>query len=267
MSTVDNSILIEKDGPIRIVTLNRPDALNATTMEMHTRLSEIWLELSADTEASCVVLTGAGRAFSAGGDFNLMLKLQQDPVACEQIFLETRRVLIDMIRFPLPIIAAVNGPAVGLGCSLAVTSDIVLMSDRSKLADPHINVGLVCGDGGAALWPLHTSMMRAKEYLFTGDSITPELAVQLGLANRVVLHDDLLDEALTLAHRLAKQPQQALRGTKRALNSHIESAIAGPLEIAIQAEMATIKSADHIAIVKSMLKQSEEKRKSRKGSD
>jgi len=262
MNTGD-SILIEKDGPIRIVTLNRPDALNATTLEMHTRLSEVWQELSSDMEASCVVLTGAGRAFSAGGDFNLMLKLQQDPVACEKIFLETRRVLIDMIRFPLPIIAAVNGPAVGLGCSLAVSSDIVLMSDRSKLADPHINVGLVCGDGGAALWPLHTSMMRAKEYLFTGDPLSPEIAVELGLANRVVAHEQLLDEALKLAHRLAKQPAQALRGTKRALNSHIENAVAGPLEIAIQAEMATITSSDHIEIVKNMLKQSEARRQER----
>src|SRR5260221_12884219 len=111
-----------------------------------------------------------------------------------------------MVRFPLPVIAAVNGPAVGLGCSLAVACDLVFMSELAFLADPHVTVGLVAGDGGAALWPLLTSMLRAKEYLFTGDRIPATVAVELGLANRVVASDTLVADAIAVAHRLASMP-------------------------------------------------------------
>ncbi len=266
MSSSSDPILIEKDGNIRIVTLNRPEALNATNGEFHCRISEIWMELAADADAGCVILTGAGRAFSAGGDFGFMLELQQNAKTRDRVTLEMRRLLYDMIQFPLPIIAAVNGPAMGLGCSLALSTDIVLMSDRAKLADPHVNVGLVAGDGGAALWPLFTSMLKAKEYLLTGDDISPDTAVQLGLANRVVPHDELMSTAKELAQKLLRQPQQALRATKKALNNHIEKAVAGPLEIAIQAEIATMTSEEHIAFVDNMIKQSEARKKSRASS-
>jgi enoyl-CoA hydratase len=169
---------------------------------------------------------------------------------------EARAILLDMIRFPLPLIAAVNGPAVGLGCSLALSCDIVLMSDRAHLADPHVGVGLVAGDGGAALWPLFSSLLRVKEYLFTGEAIAPELAVQIGLANRVVPHADLMDEARRLAHRLARVPQTALRDTKRALQAHVEQAVSGPLEIALQAEIKSMASPEHAERVRKLIERS-----------
>jgi enoyl-CoA hydratase len=169
---------------------------------------------------------------------------------------EARTILLDMLRFPLPVIAAVNGPAVGLGASLALACDLVLLSDRAHLADPHLNVGLVAGDGGAALWPLYTSLLRAKEFIFTGERIAPELAVQLGLANRVVPHEELLPEARKLAERLARLPQKALRDTKRALNTHAEKAVTGPLEIAIQAEIASLASPEHAERVRKLITKS-----------
>lgn len=253
MDSLPDEIQIASDGPVRVVTLNRPDALNAANEPMHRGLSQIWRLLAADPGACAVVLTGAGKAFSAGGDFHFMTKLQTDAAFREQTMEETRTILLDMIRFPLPLIAAVNGPAVGLGASLALSCDIVLIAERAHLADPHVNVGLVAGDGGAALWPLFTSLLRAKEFIFTGDRIPAELAVQIGLANRVVPGDGLMDDALRLAHRLAALPQRALRDTKRALNAHLEAVVAGPLEIAIQAELASLGSAEHAERVRQLL--------------
>jgi enoyl-CoA hydratase len=255
-STLPDEIQVSADGPIRRVTLNRPEQLNASNAVLHRGVSEVWGELALDAEARVVILTGAGRAFSAGGDFDHMLDLQRDAGLREQTMAEARTILLDMLRFPLPVIAAVNGPAVGLGASLALACDLVLMSDRAHLADPHLSVGLVAGDGGAALWPLYTSLLRAKEFLFTGERIEPALAVQLGLANRVVPHDELMPEATKLAQKLARLPKRALSDTKRALNTHAEQAAMGPLEIALQAEIASMTSPEHVARVARLISKS-----------
>jgi enoyl-CoA hydratase len=256
MAALPDVIEIQTDGPVRVVRLNRPDALNAVDARLHTALSLVWREIAADEAACAAVLTGAGQAFSAGGDFDFMTKLQADAGYRERVMEEARAILLDMIRFPLPLVAAVNGPAVGLGCSLALSCDVVLISDRAHLADPHVGVGLVAGDGGAALWPLFTSLLRVKEYLFTGDAIPAETAVRIGLANRVVPDADLMDEALRLAHRFARAPRMALRDTKRALQAHVERAVAGPLEIAIQAEMKSMASPEHAERVRKLIERS-----------
>jgi enoyl-CoA hydratase/carnithine racemase len=256
MASLPDEIRVDADGPLRVVTLHRPEQRNAVNEAMHRGLAVLWRQLAADPEAHVVVLTGAGEAFSAGGDFHFMRRLQVEADFREQVMEEARAILLDMIRFPLPVVAAVNGPAVGLGCSLALSCDVVLLSERAHLADPHVAIGLVAGDGGAALWPLFTSLLRAKEYIFTGDPIAPELAVQIGLANRVVAAGALRDEALGLARRLARLPQKALRDTKRALNAHVEKAVAGPLEIAIQAEIASLASAEHAERVRKLIERS-----------
>ena len=151
--------------------------------------------------------------------------------------MRTARLLVDhILGCHLPVIAAVNGPAVGLGCSLAVSADIVLMADNAYLADTHVSIGLVAGDGGVVTWPFMISMLKAKEYLFTGDRIPAETAVEIGLANRVVPADSLMSEALLLAHRLAGEPAQALQETKRALNLHLQEAALRVLPYALSAE-------------------------------
>ncbi|HEX4588016.1 MAG TPA: enoyl-CoA hydratase-related protein, partial [Mycobacterium sp.] len=147
--------------------------------------------------------------------------------------------------FPLPVIAAVNGPAVGLGCSIAVLRDITLISESAYLADPHVAVGLVAGDGGAAMWPLLTPIMRSREYLFTGDRIPATTAVDLGLASRTVAPDELMNEAHALAARLAAQPPDALRGTKRVVNMHLSQVLGGALQAGFAAEVATMQTAAH----------------------
>jgi enoyl-CoA hydratase len=248
-----DEIQVEADGPLRIVTLNRAEKLNAVNAELHAGLARVWDFIAADDEACVAIVTGAGRAFSAGGDFTYMLSLIESPADRERSIAETQRILWAITNFPLPLIAAVNGPAVGLGCSLAASADIVLASDRSFFADPHVGVGLACGDGGAVMWPLLTSMLRCKEYLFTGDRIPADHAVLLGLANRVVPHDDLMAEARALADRLARQPQEALRQTKRALQLHVERAITGIVEAAALAELRTLAGEDHAAIVRAIV--------------
>lgn len=235
------------DGDVRIVTLDRPDALNAFNEELHTELVQLWPVLAADTEAGAVVLTGAGRAFSAGGDFDYIRRFPDDAELRRRTMEEAQQILWSMIRFPLPIIAAVNGPAVGLGTSLALACDIVLVSDRGFFADPHVAVGLVCGDGGAALLPLVAPLLRAKELLFTGDRVKPHVAVELGMANRVVAHDELLTEAVALAQRIAAQPRFAVQATKRAIQLGIEQAISGVIESAARAEEESMASPEHRA--------------------
>jgi enoyl-CoA hydratase len=236
---------VAADGPVRVVTLNRPAELNAVNPGLHWALANVWRQLQADTEARAVIVTGAGRAFSAGGDLDWITSFLDDPVARDESLREGAQIIEEMLRFPLPVIAAVNGAAVGLGCSVAVLSDIVLMSDRASLTDPHVSVGLVAGDGGAAFWPLLTPILRSREYLYTGDRIPAATAVELGLASRVVPAAGLLDEAAKLARRLAAQPAQALRDTKLVANMYLSQALHGAMQAGFAAERTTMLSDDH----------------------
>jgi enoyl-CoA hydratase len=249
-------LLIEARGPIRIVTLNRPEAMNATNEALHGALIKVWRHLAADPEARAVVLTGAGRAFSAGGDLEHFVELWDDRTARRQEIDNAGRLLQEMISFPLPVVAAVNGPAVGLGCNLAVCSDLVLIAESAFVADPHVGVGLTAADGGAPTWPLLMGMLKAKEYLLTSERIPAAKAVEIGLANRVVPDADLMDEALALAGRIAAQPPHAVRTTKRALNIHIKRAVAGVMEYALAEEYASFDTPEHQALVRRFLDRS-----------
>ena len=224
---------VEADGPVRTVVLDRPAELNAINQPLHWALANVWRQLTADREARVVILTGAGRTFCAGGDFGWITSFLDDPVARDESLREGAQIIEELLRFPLPVIAAVNGAAVGLGCSLAVLCDIVLISETAHLADPHVTVGLVAGDGGAAFWPLLTPILRSREYLYTGDRIPAAMAVELGLATRTSPPEDLLPEARRLAERLAGQPADALRGTKRVLNMHLSRALSGAMQAEI----------------------------------
>jgi enoyl-CoA hydratase/carnithine racemase len=261
----DSPITIAEDGDVRIVTMNRPERLNGVSAQLHQRLAEIWRELAADPGARAVVLTGAGRAFSAGGDFDFLEQHAHDAALRDHSIRLDRAIQTELIRFPLPVIAAVNGPAVGLGCSLALGCDLVLVADDAYLADPHISLGLVAGDGGVTFWPLLTSLLRAKEYLYTGDRIPAAKAVELGLATRTVPRDELMTEALALAHRLAKQPAEALRATKAALAVVLEQFSRGGMEAALMAERASMSSPDYLRIVTELAARARAKRSDGEG--
>ena len=251
-------LLIEAVDAVRVITLNRPETLNAVSAAMHEALEHVWRHIAADPQARAVVITGAGRAFSAGGDLHNIVELQRDPAMRRDRLDQARRIVTEMADFPLPVIAAVNGPAVGLGCTVAACTDIVLIAETAFMADPHVSVGLTAGDGGTAVWPLIMGMLRAKEYLLTGDRISAEQAVACGLANRVVAGESLMTEAMALAARLAAQPPQAVQSSKQALNLHLKRAISGVLEYALAEEFASFDTPEHQAVVKRMLERSAE---------
>jgi len=240
-----DELAVEADGAVRIVTLNRPGELNAVNARLHWALANVWRQLAADDEAKVVILTGAGQAFSAGGDLDWITSFLDDPVARDDSLREGAQIVEELLRCPLPVIAAVNGPAVGLGCSIAVLCDVTLIADTAYLADPHVAVGLVAGDGGAAFWPLLTPILRSREYLFTGDRIPADVAVELGLATRVIAADRLIGEASRLAARLAAQPVEALRGTKRVVNMHLSSVVGGALQEGLSAERVSMLTDEH----------------------
>jgi len=249
-------IQVERDGPIRIIRLNRPDDLNAANDPLHRGLAAVWQQLNADTDARAAVITGNGRAFCAGGDFSYLDALTRDDDARREMFIDARAIVTGMMNTRIPVIAAVNGPAVGLGCSLVALSDIVYMAESAHLADPHVVVGLVAADGGAISWPLLTSLQLAKEYALTGDRIPAKRAAEIGLANHVVADGVLMDEALACAQRIAKLPFQAIVDTKRALNIHLERAALAALDYALVTEDRSFVSADTRATLDRYLKRS-----------
>lgn len=238
-------LTVEVEGPIRVLTMNRPAELNAVDEGLHRALAQVWRQLAADRDARVVILTGAGRAFSAGGDLDWISSLAEDPVARDESLREAGEIIDEVLRFPLPVIAAVNGAAVGLACSVALLTDVVLISETAYLCDPHVSVGLVAGDGGAAFWPLLGPLLRSREHLFTGDPIPAAKAVELGLATRTTAPDDLLPEARRLAERLAAQPPEAISGTKRVLNMYLSQALAGPVQAGLAGEQATMQTDEH----------------------
>lgn len=237
-------LVIEKRGPVAIVTMNNPEMMNAFVDNMHVGMREIWEHLALDRDVRSIVLTGEGKAFSAGGNIPGFIRDYEDPEARTASIRGARRLLEAMAECPKPIIAAVNGPAVGLGCSVAVSCDVVFISDHTFMADTHVSIGLVAGDGGAAAWPLMMSILKAKYYLLTGDRIPAAECVELGLANFAVPKEEVLDRAIELANRLAAQPQQALQETKVAVNLHLQRAITAVAPSALAAEFASFGTDD-----------------------
>jgi len=229
-------VQVEADGPVRIVRLCRPEHLNAVNEELHLGVTQVFPQLSADTEARVAVITGEGRAFSAGGDMGLLDRMAKDRALRRYMIDEGRDIVMNMLHCRIPVVAAVNGPAVGLGCSVVALSDVVYMAESAYLSDPHVAVGLVAADGGPLVWPLHTSLLLAKEYAFTGDRISAQRAAEIGLANHVVPDDEVFDAALAAARKIAKLPPQAVEATKRVLNIQLERTVLATIDFALKSE-------------------------------
>lgn len=212
-------ILFEKrEHGILWVTLNRPDVLNAANARLHTELVALWETIDQDPEVTVAVITGAGRAFSAGGDLQMVENAHQNYAEVTRILEEARDLVYNMLRCQKPIVSAINGAAVGAGLVVALLADVSIAGKSARLADGHVRMGVAAGDHAAIIWPLLCGMAKAKYYLMTSDFVSGEAAEQMGLVSLCVADEALLDKAMAVAVNLATGPRQAIKYTKRALN-------------------------------------------------
>jgi enoyl-CoA hydratase len=239
----------ERVGDVLKVTLDNPRRdLNVVDAELHHELVHLFGELRTERDARAILLTGSGRAFSAGGDFAWFPELR-DPAALDALQADARRMITDLLDVELPIVCAVNGPAVGLGASLALLCDVIFMAEDATIADPHVRAAIVAGDGGAVIWPLLVGPARAKQYLLTGDAVTAAEAERIGLVNRVVPASDLEAEALAFAARLATGAPLAVRYTKLAVNKLVKDALNVAFDASTALELMTFMSRDHVEAI------------------
>ena len=235
----------ERVGDVLKVTIAHPtSALNAVDEALHHDLTRLFADLRGERDARAVVLTGQGRAFSAGGDF-AWFPLLQEPARMEALRRDAKQLIWDLVDCEVPIVAAVNGPAMGLGASIALLCDVVFMADTATIGDPHVKVGIVAGDGGAVIWPLLVGPARAKQYLLTGDPVSAAEAERIGLVNRVVPAADLDREAMAFATRLAAGAPLAVRYTKLAVNKLVKDALNVVFDASTALELVTFRSEDH----------------------
>jgi len=213
---------ITQNGPLVTVTLNRPEVRNAVNEVLHDELSTIFAELDGDDSCEVIILTGSGGCFSGGGDLNWLLSQNKDLVASAHTGRANRRIQTSLLDLEKPIISKVRGPAIGLGCSLALYCDLVYATPDATFADPHVSVGLVAGDGGAVLWPQLIGYARARRYLLTGDPIRGNEAAEIGLITESV-PDDQLDEVVdAMARRLLSGAKYAIKWTKASINAGLK---------------------------------------------
>lgn len=242
-------IAVDIEDGIATVTLDRPEVLNAVNERLHAELGEIWPELDSDPDVQVIILTGRGRAFCAGGDVKRMTDWADDTqVALENalhIGTYGRRVVQAMLDTQKPLIAAVNGIAVGLGATVALLCDVAVMANDARIGDTHVTAGLVAGDGGAVLWPLLLGPMRAKEFLMTGHLLSGEEAARMGMVNYACPREAVMDQARQMAKRLQAQPAWAVRWTKLAVNKGIKQQVNLILDASMAYEIVTLFTNDH----------------------
>jgi enoyl-CoA hydratase len=211
-----------EDG-ILLITINRPDVLNATNARLHWELSRVWKDIDEDPETNVVIITGKGRAFSAGGDLDMIDAMKGNHAALWQTMREAGDIVYNIINCEKVVISAINGVAVGAGLAVAFMADITIASENMRITDGHLRLGVGAGDHAVILWPLLCGMAKAKYYLLTADFIDGKEAERIGLVSLCVPPDKLMDKAFEVARKLARGPQQAARLTKRALNNWLKT--------------------------------------------
>lgn len=248
-ATAFETLSIERSGHVVTVTIDHPRSpMNAVDSLLHAEFAALFRLLKQEREARAVVLTGYGRAFSAGGDMEWFPTLR-DPATLHALRREAKQLIWDQLDVEVPIVCGLNGPAVGLGASIALLCDVIVMADSAAIIDPHVQVGLVAGDGGAAIWPLLVGPLAAKRHLLLGEPLGAEEAVRLGVAAETCAVTDVPDVARRWADRLAGQAPLAVQGTKIAVNAQIKQALLTSFDLSTSLEMPCFVSADHAEAV------------------
>ena len=255
-----STLVLERRERLLSLTLNRPDALNAFDLVMHDELPEA-LEFCANDPASDVIMiTGAGRAFSAGGDLAHIERNAAEPERFDHEIKMAKRIVLTLIGMDKPVVCRMNGHAVGLGATIVLLCDIIFAAEGARIGDPHVQIGLAAGDGGALVWPERLGLARGKEFLFTGELLSAARAAELGLINHCVPGDELDAAVDTFCARLLAQPQLALRRTKALANLELCRVAETVLAKGLEWESETVRSAEHRCAVAAL-----RERQSRKG--
>ena len=251
------TIVLTRKDRLLTITLNRPDTLNAINLEMHQELADVFNFVAADEQSDVVVLTGAGRAFTAGGDLDHISRNAANPDLFDNEVRLAKRIVFSILDLDKPLVCRLNGHAVGLGATLALLSDVIFAAETAKIGDPHVALGLVAGDGGAAIWPQRIGFGRAKEYLLTGELLTAKKAEEIGLINHCVPAAELDSAVDAFCLRLLNGSRNAIRWTKVLINLELKRVANAVLDAGIAYEAVTVRSADHREGVKALI----EKRK------
>lgn len=242
------ALRLERRGRVLVVTFDNPP-MNAVTPAMHGELARLFFDINRDPEAAVVVITGAGdRAFSAGGDIAGMARRIEEGRHDEWVRAnrEAREIVYGLLRLERPLIARINGHAMGLGATIAVLSDVSYIMAESKIADTHVKIGLSAGDGGSLMWPLLIGFARARRYLLTGDTLTGREGAEIGLITGSVETVEALDAAVfDLADRLAAGATGAINATKISVNMLLRRQLEGLVEAHLGLETQGYLSSEH----------------------
>ena len=239
------AIIFRRDGCVLHATFNRPETMNAIENDLNADLDRLFLDVADDDETNVLVLTGAGRAFSAGGNIDAMQTAIDNPNQFLKGLTNGKRLIFSILDCPKPIIAKVNGPAIGLGATIALFCDMIIAARQSKIADPHVKLGFNAGDGGAVIWPALIGYARAKGFLFTGDAVTGEEAAQIGLINSAVASEDLDRVVDELAQRIANCAPRAIQWTKLSVNIGLKQLAHSILDASLAYEALSNQTKDH----------------------
>ena len=240
-----STIALKRDNRLLTITLNQPDSFNAVNLRMHEELAEVFIFATADEHSDVVVLTGAGKAFSAGGDLQHIAHNAANPELFENEVRLAKRIVFALLDLEKPLICRMNGHAVGLGATLALLCDVVFAADTAKIGDPHVALGLVAGDGGAVIWPQLIGFARAKEYLLTGELLTAKKEEEIGLINHCVAASELDTRVEAFCDRLLQGSTNAIRWTKVLINLELKRIANSMIDAGIAYEAVTQRSADH----------------------
>ena len=238
-------IQFEWRGRVLVLKLNRPDQLNAINGRLHTELAQVFSDAAADPGSDVVLLTGNGKAFCAGGDLDWMQSSIDRPAEFEAVAAEAKAIIYSQLDLSKPLVCRLNGHAMGLGATLALCCDIVVAHSGVRIADPHVKVGLVAGDGGALVWPQLMGYAKAKRYLLTGDMLSAAEAERLGLLSEVVALDQLDEASYGLAERLACGATKAIRWTKITANLPLKQLVHSHFDAGLAYEILSNMTADH----------------------
>lgn len=243
------ALTIGRQGRKLTITMNRPDSLNAADTLLHQELAHVFYDVAEDPGSDVVVFTGAGRAFSAGGDIPWMQEAIDRPEIFEQTAREAKRIVFSMLDMEKPLIAKVNGHATGLGATLALFCDVVFASTSARIGDPHVSIGFVAGDGGPAIWPQLIGFNKAKEYLMTGELMPAEEAERIGLINYAVAPEELDARVDAFADKLLDGATKAIRWSKMVTNIELKRIVHTVMDASVAYEALSNRTADHAEAV------------------